>query len=66
MEGNNKPEELWNFPAWRDLLTEYFNISELQDLCFDLKIDFDNLPGQSKRDKARELLGYMQRDDRSD
>lgn len=45
----------------RDLLTTYFSESELRDLCFDLDIDYDNLPGYVKKDKARELIQYSQR-----
>jgi len=45
----------------RDVLTSYFNLSELHDLCFDLSIYYEELPGQSKSDKARELIQYMDR-----
>jgi hypothetical protein len=42
-------------------LDEYFDLSELQGLCFDLGVDYENLPGVTKQDKARELIGYSQR-----
>jgi len=45
----------------RLLLVLHFNESELRDLCFDLGVDYENLPGQAKSDKARELLGYARR-----
>ncbi len=45
----------------RQLLNEGLNKSELSDLCFDLHIEYDNLPGESKSDKARELVSYCVR-----
>jgi hypothetical protein len=45
----------------RLILNEFFNSSELQNLCFDLGIDFDDLAGESKSDKARELIEYSLR-----
>ena len=48
----------------RRLLTQRFNESELQTVCFDLGVDYENLPGQSKVDKARELVEYLERRDR--
>jgi nucleoside phosphorylase len=44
-----------------DMIDKYFNISELQTICFDLGIDYENLGGQSKIDKARELILYADR-----
>lgn len=44
-----------------DLLDTDFNLSELQDLSFNLGVDYENLGGETKRGKARELLLYMQR-----
>lgn len=39
-----------------NILKEHFNLTELQELCLEMEIDFDNLAGSSKADKARELL----------
>lgn len=44
-----------------DLLTRHFNLEELRSLCFDLRIQPDELGGQGLRSVARELLQYMQR-----
>jgi GTPase SAR1 family protein len=65
-----KPEELGQ-PALsleqidrvklRQVLVTYFNESELRDLCFDLTIDYEILPGDNKGDKARELVAYSER-----
>jgi DNA-binding NtrC family response regulator len=46
----------------RQTLTEKFDQEEIQDLCFDLDIDFDGLRGEAK--KARELVAYCRRHDR--
>jgi hypothetical protein len=43
------------------LLTKRFNEGELRTLCFGLDIHYDNLPGESKTDKARELIEYLAR-----
>ena len=45
------------------LLEKHFDLSELRDLCFKLSIDFENLSGKNKRDKAREIVSYCQRHD---
>jgi hypothetical protein len=42
-------------------LVEQFDLEELRTLCFDLGIDFDNLRGESKAGKARELVLYTKR-----
>ncbi len=38
-----------------------FSDGELRDLCFDLGVDYENLAGATKSDKARELILYMER-----
>lgn len=42
-------------------IADHFNLSELQSLCFDLDIDYENLGGANKIDKIRELITYLQR-----
>ncbi len=39
-----------------ELLIYCFNADELRELCFDLSVDYDSLPGEAKTDKARELV----------
>ena len=51
-----------NHTRLRQTLTEKFDQEEIQDLCFDLDIDFDGLRGEAK--KARELVAYCRRHDR--
>jgi len=45
----------------RRLLDESFNETELRNLCFDLGIDYESLPGDGKSAKARELVMYCER-----
>jgi hypothetical protein len=45
----------------RETLVQRFSEGELQTLCFDLGIDVETLPGESKVDRARELLIYLDR-----
>ncbi len=34
---------------------------DLRDLCFELRLDFENLPGTAKKDRARELIIHFDR-----
>lgn len=43
------------------ILTTRFNLSELRTLCFEMNIDYENLAGEGKVDKARELVAYLNR-----
>ena len=45
----------------RQLLSVYFDESELKSLTFDLGLDYEMLPGPTKGDKARELVAAMWR-----
>ena len=42
-------------------LTDAFSKNEIKDICFRLGIDFDNIPGETKADIARELILYVER-----
>jgi small GTP-binding protein len=55
------PQPIVDRQALHRILVEQFSESELRDLCFDLNVDLDNLAGASKRDKARELVVYLDR-----
>jgi len=48
----------------RETLATYFDAGELRTLCFDLGVDYDDLPGEGKTNKARELIAYLERRDR--
>jgi hypothetical protein len=49
-----------------DALKQYFSRGELADLAWDMDIDFEEIPGDTKSDKARELVDYSQRRGRLD
>lgn len=51
-------------PQIRDRIVAEFSLEELADLCFNLGVDYESLPGESKPAKARELVSYMQRRNR--
>jgi hypothetical protein len=48
----------------RNQIADYFTEDELKTICEDLGTPYDNLPGEAKTGKIRELLGKLQRDDR--
>ncbi|GIK58136.1 MAG: hypothetical protein HND44_10705 [Chloroflexi bacterium] len=51
-----------SLPALRDLLNEHFNNAELNQLCFDLGIEYENLPGPKTRiGKAQSLVEHCLR-----
>ena len=45
----------------RQVLSTLFNESELSSLCFDLSVNYENLPGNGTSDKARELIAHLDR-----
>ena len=45
----------------RAVLAEAFTDDDLRDLCFDMSIDYESLPGDNKSAKARELVLYCQK-----
>lgn len=42
-------------------LNQYFNLEELQLICFDMGIEWENLAGVTKDAKAREIIRYVER-----
>jgi len=50
----------------RRVLDEYFNETELRNLCFDIGIDYEGLSSGGKADKARELIAHCERHVRVD
>jgi hypothetical protein len=42
-------------------LTTLFSVSELQQLCSDLKVDYESIEGDDKGSKARELTAFFER-----
>ena len=45
----------------RLLLDKHFDDGELHDLCFELEIEYENLPGAAKKDRVRALVSYCER-----
>ncbi|MCA9943984.1 MAG: leucine-rich repeat domain-containing protein [Anaerolineales bacterium] len=58
--------EMADLSLLRRLLLDSFNPGELKDLCFELGIDYDDLPGDGRSVKARELILRLQREGRLD
>ena len=56
--------QLERLAEWRSVLDTRLGMSDLRTLCFDLGIDYDNLPGATKSDKAEALLLYVYRGQR--
>ncbi len=50
-----------NRQALRQILDDAYSLSDLRDLCFELKVDFDDLPGEGQSAKARELVLYCEK-----
>lgn len=47
-----------------ELLDQHFNLEEIRTLCFELHVDYDNLQGEGKSAKIRELILGLSRKDR--
>ena len=45
----------------RETLVRAFSEGEVRNLCQDLRIDYESLPGEGKANKVRELVEYCQR-----
>ncbi len=54
-----------NTARLRRILVNYFNVSELRNLCFDFGVDYEDF-SSSKSDLAREMVGYYERHGRLD
>ncbi|MCB9422855.1 MAG: leucine-rich repeat domain-containing protein [Ardenticatenaceae bacterium] len=50
----------------QEQLMQAYNLDELAQLCFDLAVDFEDLPGTTPSTKTRELVQYMGRNNRLD
>ena len=42
-------------------LVAHFSLEELKTLCFNLGVEYEDLAGEGRSDKARELVKAMQR-----
>jgi outer membrane protein assembly factor BamB len=43
------------------ILCEHFSLEDLRTLCYHLDVEFDDLGGEGRKGKARELLRYLER-----
>ncbi|HID52846.1 MAG TPA: NACHT domain-containing protein [Anaerolineae bacterium] len=50
-------------PALRDLIDQHFSDEELSQLCLDLSVKYDNLPGNTHIAKSQALVEYCLRHD---
>jgi hypothetical protein len=50
-----------NLATLRRILADGYNIDELRDLCFELGIDYEDIPGDTRSAKARELVLFARR-----
>jgi hypothetical protein len=57
----NEASDLEQLTILRQILEKRFNKGELRTFCFELGVDYDNLPGEGKANKARELVEYAER-----
>jgi nucleoside phosphorylase len=58
MQNKTPPEQLSQL---RQNIIGRFSDQELRDLCQDMGIDYESLPGEGKAGKARELVAYCER-----
>lgn len=66
MEKRHNNLDRWRLTRLRQLLVQHFDLEELQTLCFDVQVDFEELAGGTKSAKVRELVAYLQRENRLD
>lgn len=52
---------MMDFTKLRNLISSHFNKSELRNLAYDLRINHENLPGETLHDLSRELIEWCRR-----
>ena len=50
-----------SLPNLRDLLAYHFSLEELRGLCFDLGLEYEDLPGETRPGRAQSLIEYCLR-----
>lgn len=53
--------ELKTRGTFHDQMADSFNLAEIRQICFDLKVNFEQLPGETLDDKCRELYLFVER-----
>lgn len=64
MSNTERSRQLLTAAQLRATLNENFSAEDLQLLCYDLRLDYDDLPGSSKATKIVSLLEVLGRTDR--
>jgi hypothetical protein len=64
MPGRRRPDREPFITQLFHILATRFDEGELRTLCFNLSLDYDDLPGEGKANKARELISFLERRDR--
>lgn len=60
----NRFEEKYLNSAFLDKFERHISDDDLREICFDLKIDYENLSGDNKRARMRSLLQLLNRESR--
>lgn len=63
---NQPPDQSEEAAHLLHVLDRFFDLAEIGELAFHLDVDFDNLAGERKIDKARALICYLERRGRLD
>ncbi len=50
-----------NWKRLRPLLEKHFNLEELEELAFNVDVEWEDIPGKTKQEKSRKLLQHLQR-----
>jgi hypothetical protein len=56
-----KTGELKTRATFHDQMAEAFSLDEVRQLCFDLAVNFEELPGDTLSAKCRELYLYVEK-----
>ena len=56
-----KTGELRTRDTFHGQMVDAFNLDDIRQICFDLKVNFDELPGDTLSDKCRELYLFMEK-----
>jgi non-canonical purine NTP pyrophosphatase (RdgB/HAM1 family) len=60
-DADEKSQVDFNIVQLQQSILKGFDESELRDLCFMLQVDYEDIPGSTRRDKARETIMHLSR-----
>ena len=60
-EAVSTPLDNLTLPQLRDFISDKFVLDQIENICQDMDIQFENLGGTGKTGKARELVQYCKR-----